>query len=63
MRQFDYGFLDNGLLPANLVDIIGGIYSLRTAAGIRKAEFRTVFSKLELVAKVQSGELPTTCLR
>ena len=54
MRKFDYGFLDNGLLPANLVDITGGIYSLRTAAGIRKAEFRTVFSELESVAKVQS---------
>ncbi len=54
MRKFDYGFLDNGLLPANLVNITGGIYSLRTAAGIRKAEFRTVFSELESVAKVQS---------
>ena len=54
MRRFDYSFLDNGLVSANLVDITGGIYSLQTAAGIRKSEFRTVFSKLESIAKVQS---------
>ncbi len=54
MRKFDYGFLDNGLLPANLVDITSGIYSLRTAAGARKAKFSRVFTDLESVAKVQS---------
>ena len=54
MRKFDYGFLDNGLLPANLVDITGGIYSLKTAAGIRKAQYDTVFTELESAAKVQS---------
>ncbi len=54
MRRFNYGFLDNGLLPANLINITGGIYSLRTAAEMRKSEFCTVFSKLESVAKVQS---------
>ncbi len=54
MRKFDYGFLDNGLLPANLVDITGGIYSLQTAAGARKAEFSTIFTELESIAKVQS---------
>lgn len=54
MRRFDYSFLDNGLLPANLVNITGGIYSLRTAAGMRKAEYAQVFTELEAVAKVQS---------
>ncbi|MBR0450736.1 MAG: Fic family protein [Oscillospiraceae bacterium] len=54
MRKFDYGFLDNGLLPANLIDITTGIYSLKTAAGERKAQYSTVFTKLESVAKVQS---------
>ena len=54
MRKFDYSFLDNGLLPANLVDITSNIYSLRTAAGTRKAQYNTVFMELESVAKVQS---------
>ena len=54
MRKFDYSFLDNGMLPANLINITGGIYSLRTAAGNRKAEYAQVFTELEAVAKVQS---------
>lgn len=54
MRKFDYSFLDNGLLPANLINITGSIYSLRTAAGVRKEEYATVFTELEAVAKVQS---------
>ena len=54
MRKFDYGFLDRGMLPANLVEITGGIYSLRTAAGLRKSQFMTVFTELESIAKVQS---------
>lgn len=54
MRKFDYSFLDNGLLPANLLNLTGGIYELREATGTRKAEYPTVFTELEAVAKVQS---------
>ena len=54
MRKFDYSFLDNGLLPANLINLTGSIYSLRTAAGVRKEEYAKVFTELESVAKVQS---------
>ncbi len=54
MRKFDYSFLDNGLLPANLINLTGSIYSLRTAAGVRKEEYAKVFTELEAVAKVQS---------
>ena len=54
MRRFDYGFLDNGLLPAKMVDLTSSIYSLRTAAGVRKSEYKTVFTELESIAKVQS---------
>lgn len=54
MRKFDYSFLDDGLLPANLVNITGNIYSLRSKAGVRKAEYGRVFTELEAVAKVQS---------
>lgn len=54
MRKFDYSFLDNGKLPASLINITGNIYSLKTAAGIRKADYGQIFTKLESVAKVQS---------
>ena len=36
MRKFDYSFLDNGLLPSNLINITGVIYSLKTGSEIRK---------------------------
>ena len=39
MRKFDYSFLDNGLLPANLINLTGVIYSLKTGAEIRKDEY------------------------
>ena len=54
MRKFDYSFLDNGLLPANLINITGMIYSLKTGSEIRKDEFEKIFTELEKVAKVQS---------
>lgn len=54
MRKFDYSFLDNGLLPANLLNLASGISELKTMAGVRKVEYTKVFSKLEVVAKVQS---------
>lgn len=54
MRRFDYSFLNNGLLPASLVNITGGIYSLRSSAKNRKEEYSKIFTELEVVAKVQS---------
>lgn len=54
MRRFDYSFLDNGLLPARLVSLTGNIYSLKTAAGMRKYDFQGIFTALESVARVQS---------
>jgi len=54
MRRFDYSFLDNGLLPANLINITGVIYSLKTGAEIRKDEYERIFTELEKIAKVQS---------
>ena len=36
MRKFDYGFLDNGLLPAKMVDLTSSIYSLRLYFGKSK---------------------------
>lgn len=54
MRKFDYSFLDNGLLPANLVSISSNIYSLKALTNIKKDEFIPVFSELEKIAQVQS---------
>ena len=54
MHKFDYSFLDNGLLPANLVNITSNISSLKTMAGVRKDEYAKIFTELEAVAKVQS---------
>lgn len=54
MKKFDYSFLDNGLLPANLVNLTGVIYSLKTGAEIRKDEYKKMFTELEQIAKVQS---------
>ena len=54
MRKFDYSFLDNGMLPAGLINTTGGIYSLRTASDVRKEEYPRVFTELEAIAKVQS---------
>lgn len=54
MRKFDYSFLNNGLLPANLINITGVIYSLKTGSDIRKDEFEKIFTELEKIAKVQS---------
>jgi len=54
MRKFDYSFLNNGLLPASLVNLTASIASLKTMAGVRKEEHSQIFTELEVVAKVQS---------
>lgn len=54
MRKFDYSFLNNGFLPASLVNLTSSIAALRTMAGVRREEYLQVFSELEAVAKIQS---------
>ena len=54
MRKFDYSFLNNGLLPANLINLTSSIASLKTMSGVRKEEYAKVFTELEAVAKIQS---------
>ncbi len=54
MRNFDYSFLNNGLLPAGLVNLTANISALKTMAGVRKEEYAHIFTELEAVAKVQS---------
>ena len=54
MRKFDYSFLNNGLLPARLVNLTASITELKTMAGVRKDEYAKIFTELEAVAKIQS---------
>lgn len=54
MKMFDYSFLSEGLLPANLINITSELYSLRTANGVRQADYSSIFTELEVVARVQS---------
>ncbi len=54
MRRFDYSFLNNGLLPANLVNLTSNISALKTMTGMRKEGYTQIFTELEAVARVQS---------
>lgn len=54
MHIFDYSFLQNGLLPAGLLNITTDIYTLRVMALDRKEKYTDAFTKLEAIAKVQS---------
>lgn len=53
MRKFDYSFLNNGFLPASLVNLTSSIAALRTMAGVRRMNICGFF-ELEAVAKIQS---------
>ena len=54
MHIFDYSFLQNGLLPAGLLNITTDIYTLRVMAMGRKEQFVEVFTELAVIAKLQS---------
>ena len=54
MRKFDYSFLKNSLLPANLFGITNTIAELKALEQVRKHDFPKIFTKLENIAKVQS---------
>ena len=54
MRRFDYSFLENGMLPAGLVNVVEAIAELRERENQRKDNYPDVFTRLESIAKVQS---------
>ena len=54
MRKFDYSFLKNGSVPADLLNALTGIYSLRSEDNGRKRRFPNIYSELEKIARVQS---------
>lgn len=54
MRYFDYSFLEHGMLPAGLVNIVSVIAELRERERERKGTYPNIFTRLESIAKVQS---------
>jgi len=54
MRTFDYSFLENGMLPAGLVNIVSAIATLRERENERKDRYPDVFTRLESIARVLS---------
>ena len=54
MRHFDYSFLEHGMLPAGLVNIVGSISELKAREAERKGLYNEIFDRLESIAKVQS---------
>lgn len=54
MHIFNYSFLDNGLLPADFVNVTSSISSLKALAIARKSENIKIFTELESIARIQS---------
>ena len=54
MHIFDYSFLENGFLPAKLIDIIGNICTLSTLSRNRQEQFADIYTELNAVAQIQS---------
>jgi Fic family protein len=54
LRYFDYSFLENGMLPAGLVNVVEAIAMLREREGRRKDSYPEAITRLESIAKVQS---------
>jgi len=51
MRKFDYSFLNNGLLPANLLNLTSSIYSLKTMAEPEKTTMLGYLQNLKQLRK------------
>ena len=54
MHIFDYSFLDNGLLPAELVNLTSTISALNAISEERRGRNLTVYTELEKTARIQS---------
>ena len=54
MRYFNYTFLENGMLPAGLINIVSAIAELKERENERKDNYPDIFTRLESIAKVQS---------
>lgn len=54
MRKYDYSFLERGKIPGALINVLTGIYTMKSDNDARKEKYNTVFTELEKIAIVQS---------
>ncbi|MCL2706577.1 MAG: Fic family protein [Dehalococcoidia bacterium] len=54
MKRFDYSFLEKGMLPAGLVNVMSAIAELRARESLMKMNYPDAFTRFESIAKVQS---------
>ena len=54
MHIFDYSFLDEGLLPAEIVNLTSAIAAFNAISGTRKENNKRIYTELEKIARVQS---------
>ena len=54
MHIFDYSFLDEGVLPAGLVNLTSAISALNAISEERKGRNAAVYTELEKIARIQS---------
>jgi len=54
MKRFDYSFLEKGMIPASLVNVVSAIAELRVRVNRLKENYPDVFIRLKSIAKVQS---------
>ena len=54
MHIFDYSFLDEGLLPAELVNLTSAIAAFNAISGTRKEKSQNIYTELEKIARIQS---------
>lgn len=54
MHIFDYSFLDDGLLPAAIVNLTSTIAAFNAISGTRKDNNKNIYTELEKIARIQS---------
>ena len=54
MKNFDYSFLETGMIPANLVNLIGMVSELKGRGSEKRNSYSDFFTKMESASKVQS---------
>ena len=54
MHIFDYSFLDEGLLPAEIVNLTATIAAFNAISGTLKENNKNIYTELEKIARIQS---------
>lgn len=54
MHKFDYSFLDEGMLPAEMVNLTASIAAFDAISSVRKDDNQSIYTELEKIARVQS---------